>query len=208
MTGGDVFSVSISSDGSYLAAGAYHYVYFFYRNGTLLWKHEAGKFVRTVSISSDGSYLAAGATDGSICMMRYLRSQPPIAMLKTSKTKAKPNELIEFDASSSYDLDGEVSYYYFDFGDGHDTDWVTYPKVNHSYDKPGLYHARVKVKDDSGMISEWSNFVDIKVSGTFPKYVVLILAFIILIGFIAMRSFSGSADVPINEQTSSLGHIT
>jgi len=114
----------------------------------------------------------------------------PIAMLKASKTKVKPDELIEFDASSSYDPDGEISYYYLDFGDRHSSGWITYPKVNHSYDKLGVYHAKVKVMDDRGMISEWINFVDIKVRRITSQYIFLILIFIIFTGSIVKVALS------------------
>ena len=60
----DVNSVSISSDGSYIAAGSEDSkVYLLDREGNLLWSYETlikGDSVLSVSISSDGSYIAAG----------------------------------------------------------------------------------------------------------------------------------------------------
>ncbi|MDY6864890.1 MAG: PQQ-binding-like beta-propeller repeat protein [Halobacteriota archaeon] len=59
-TDGAVYGVSISSDGSYIAAGSdNNNVYFFNRNGGLLWSYKTGSWVESVSISSDGSYIAA-----------------------------------------------------------------------------------------------------------------------------------------------------
>ena len=61
-TGDEVRSVSISSDGSDIAAGsADDKVYLFDREGNLLWSYETGISVESVSISSDGSYIAAGS---------------------------------------------------------------------------------------------------------------------------------------------------
>jgi len=60
-TGGIVDSVSVSSDGSYVAAGSYGTVYYFTRSGELLWSYETGGEVHSVSVSSDGSYVAAGS---------------------------------------------------------------------------------------------------------------------------------------------------
>jgi WD40 repeat protein len=56
------WSVSISSDGSYIAAGSYdNRVYLFSRSSsTPLWSYQTGGWVPSVSISSDGSYIAAG----------------------------------------------------------------------------------------------------------------------------------------------------
>ncbi len=65
-TGDDVRSVSISSDGSYIAAGSDDNVYLFDREGNLLWSHKTGGYVRSVSISSDGSYIAAGSDDDKV----------------------------------------------------------------------------------------------------------------------------------------------
>jgi uncharacterized membrane protein len=60
--------VSISSDGSYIVAGAsragYSAVLLFSRDGRLLWTYRTGfSEVNSVSISSDGSYIAVGAGD-------------------------------------------------------------------------------------------------------------------------------------------------
>jgi len=61
-TGDEVRSVSISSDGSDIAAGSLDdKVYLFEREGNLLWSYETGISVESVSISSDGSYIAAGS---------------------------------------------------------------------------------------------------------------------------------------------------
>jgi WD40 repeat protein len=68
-----VHSVSISSDGSYIAVGAndrtregvdvhtFGSVFLFSRDGRLLWNYSIGQYVSSVSISSDGSYIAAAS---------------------------------------------------------------------------------------------------------------------------------------------------
>ena len=66
-TGDTVYSVSISSDGSYIAAGSRdNKVYMFDRAGNLLWSYETGASVLSVSISSDGSYIAARSGDDKV----------------------------------------------------------------------------------------------------------------------------------------------
>jgi WD40 repeat protein len=61
-TGGNFGSgVSISHDGSYIAAGSDDNVHLFNREGELLWSYKTGGNVMCVSISSDGSYIAAGS---------------------------------------------------------------------------------------------------------------------------------------------------
>ena len=64
--GGDKYSVSISSDGKYIAAGNRDndYLYFFGRDQGLIWSYYLGE-VRGVSVSDDGSFIAV-ATFGAV----------------------------------------------------------------------------------------------------------------------------------------------
>ncbi|MCK4599425.1 PKD domain-containing protein [Candidatus Bipolaricaulota bacterium] len=59
---------------------------------------------------------------------------------------------ITFDISASFDPDGEVVSFTFDFGDGADllegTD-ITEP-IEHTYEIPGSYFAKLTVKDNGG----------------------------------------------------------
>lgn len=59
------YYISMSSDGSYVAAGVSDdkKVYLF-RNGELLWTRSIDHWVRSISISSDGEYIAIGSIDG------------------------------------------------------------------------------------------------------------------------------------------------
>jgi outer membrane protein assembly factor BamB len=60
--GESAYTVAISSNGDYVAAGSFdQYVYFLDGNGHLLWKYKAGSTVSSVSISPDGNYVAACA---------------------------------------------------------------------------------------------------------------------------------------------------
>jgi len=55
-------TVSISSDGNYVAAGSFdERIYFLDKSGRLLWKYETGSIVNSVSVSPDGGYVAACA---------------------------------------------------------------------------------------------------------------------------------------------------
>jgi WD40 repeat protein len=63
-TDGRVYSVDISSDGNYIAAGSYYnYVYLFDKAGNQLWKEPTEGNANYVSISSDGNYIAVGSND-------------------------------------------------------------------------------------------------------------------------------------------------
>jgi WD40 repeat protein len=57
----DVKGISISDDGSYVAAGDWNgNVHLFNRNGEELWNYNTNGNIREISLSADGSYVAAG----------------------------------------------------------------------------------------------------------------------------------------------------
>ncbi len=58
---------------------------------------------------------------------------------------ASPNEKIVFDAGSSFDRDGKIVRYEWDFGDG---STGTGALINRTYSNPGKYLVRLKVTDD------------------------------------------------------------
>lgn len=56
-----VEKVSVSSEGSYIAASSGSKVYFFNREGKLLWDSQTNNSVSAISVSSNGSYTAVGS---------------------------------------------------------------------------------------------------------------------------------------------------
>ena len=75
-------------------------------------------------------------------------NQPPVASFIV-KHRADDYLTVVLDGSDSYDPDGKIAWYDWDFGDGmrrlHGP-----AKVRHTYDKPGRYLVRLKVSDGSG----------------------------------------------------------
>lgn len=55
--------------------------------------------------------------------------------------------LVSFDGTGSRDADGTIAEYRWDFGDGGS---AIGPSVSHQYPKPGIYAARLSVKDNTG----------------------------------------------------------
>jgi len=68
----------------------------------------------------------------------------------------------------SSDVEEDVIYYLFDWGDGTYSGWVgpfesdETVKVSHVWNEKGTYNIRVKARDGSGAKSEWSESVEIK----------------------------------------------
>ncbi|RJS77707.1 PKD domain-containing protein, partial [Methanophagales archaeon] len=80
--------------------------------------------------------------------IKYKEIQPPVASFTYSPESPKVGEEITFDASSSYDTDGTIVKYEWDFGDGNRTEGEV---VKHAYSKAGNYTVKLTVTDNDGL---------------------------------------------------------
>ncbi len=114
-----------------------------------------GKVV-THSYSSPGDYTVTltvrderGAEDDDVTtahISEYVENKEPVAIIEL-KDYAIVGEILEFNASKSYDPDGEIVNYVWKFGDGK----VAYGKVvEHAYSESGTYNVTLEVVDDLG----------------------------------------------------------
>jgi len=76
-------------------------------------------------------------------------NQPPIANFTYYPENPIVNQEITFDASDSYDPDGNITAYEWDFGDGNITK-TTEEKIKHSYSEAGIYEVTLTVTDNEG----------------------------------------------------------
>jgi len=72
-------------------------------------------------------------------------NKPPIAVVEISKLTIMLGETITFDASDSYDIDGEVEFYYWNFDDGYTSNQAF---AEHEYKNSGIYNVSLKIIDD------------------------------------------------------------
>lgn len=72
---------------------------------------------------------------------------PPVAKFSESAETVLTGEVIHFDASDSYDSDGQIESYFWDFGDGTNATGVA---VDHAYADDGVYMVTLTVTDDDG----------------------------------------------------------
>ncbi|MEJ2242682.1 MAG: PKD domain-containing protein, partial [Candidatus Bathyarchaeota archaeon] len=77
-------------------------------------------------------------------------NESPIAIMTYSPTVTFTDEVVQFDASSSYDPDGTIASYSWDFGDGNT---ATGANVIHSYEDNGEYSITLTVTDNEGLVS-------------------------------------------------------
>ncbi len=90
-----------------------------------------------------------GAT-GSATTTKNVLNRSPVASFTEDATTVAENETIHFDASGSYDPDGTIVSYEWDFGDGTTGTEVT---TEHAYIEAGTYTVTLTVTDDDGASS-------------------------------------------------------
>jgi len=100
-----------------------------------------GAYTVTLTVTDDD-----GATANATSVKTVL-NRAPVALFTESAEIVYPTEIIYFNASQSYDPDGYIVSYYWDFGDGANATGIT---VEHSYAENGTYTVTLTVTDDDG----------------------------------------------------------
>jgi PKD repeat protein len=88
--------------------------------------------------------------------------QPPKAVI-SGPDAAKVGQLVAFDGSGSSDIDGGISSYRWEFGDGITGNGE---KANHSYSAAGTYLITLGVTDDGGLTNSASQNIIIEAAET------------------------------------------
>jgi len=100
-----------------------------------------GDYTVTLAVTDDDDGTGTAAAEKTIL------NRVPFANFTASPETVYANETITFDASASYDQDGFIVTYFWDFGDGTN---ATGAIVEHSYVKGGTYVVTLTVIDDDG----------------------------------------------------------
>jgi len=114
----------------------------------------------------------------------------PKANIKELMGDLVPEEPMEFDASKSFDPDGNSLSYSWDFGDGSDSGWLTYPKTEHKYDNPGKYNVTLTVRDEDGLVGTDHLEIDVQykpITETVICAVSIIAILVAALGFFLSR---------------------
>ena len=103
-----------------------------------------GVYTVTLTVTDDlGATASANAT-------KTVSNRSPVASFTENATKVNTGEVIYFNASGSYDPDGSIESYFWDFGDGTNATGIT---VEHAFDEAGNYTVILTVTDDDGASS-------------------------------------------------------
>ena len=121
------------------------------------------------TFSEEGEYLVTftvmdneGAVTTAQSWIYVHENTPPVAVLTYTPENPDPYDTVVFDAGGSYDPDGWIEYYLFDFGNG-DMIWTWYPEASYTYYYEGVYAVTLIVYDSSGVSSSTS--VEVRVGG-------------------------------------------
>ena len=106
---------------------------------------EPGKYTVTLTVTDNSNIANRNTSDSFIVTV----NSPPVAEAGFDIVSAE-NQPIVFDAGNSYDSDGEIVNYSWDFDDGTTADGKA---IEHSYSKAGIYKALLTVTDNSGTSS-------------------------------------------------------
>jgi PKD repeat protein len=99
---------------------------------------------------------------GTAEILITVENTPPLASCRFSSDSPIVGEWILFDASSSYDPDGRLVDFTWEFGDGTSTRG---PRVGHAYDAIGVYTVRLTIEDDAGATASITHTFTVHLGG-------------------------------------------
>jgi PKD repeat protein len=116
-------------------------------------------------------------------------NESPVAALTVSNANPLVNETVIFNATASYDPDGYVQFYFFDFGDASDSGWTSSPVAVHTYAAQGNYNTKVTVEDDLGATSAESDQTTVQISVIIPETPTLAVLGLFMLSTLMLAAF-------------------
>ncbi|MCG3127763.1 MAG: hypothetical protein CHACPFDD_02635 [Phycisphaerae bacterium] len=108
----------------------------------------AGSFTATLTVTDDRGSSRTDVAVVTITSDPCSTNHPPVAEAGPDKS-GTPGVAVNFDGSGSTDPDGNstISKYWWNYGDGQSSGWLTTPTASHAYASPGTYTLKLWVKD-------------------------------------------------------------
>jgi PKD repeat protein len=111
------------------------------------------------SYANDGAYnvtLTVIDNEGALSarsVLKTILNRPPVANFRENAATLYTGEIVEFNASASYDPDGIITAYLWNFGDSEN---ATGAIVGHSFHHDGIYAITLTVIDEDGLSASTS----------------------------------------------------
>lgn len=115
---------------------------------------EAGDYTIRLTVTDND-----GLTDSTQQTVKVQEVQPPVASFTYSPENPVVDEPVNFDATSSYDPDGAIDSYYWNFGDGSAS---TANNPSHVYSNPGTYTIRLTITDNHRLTDSAQLMLEVK----------------------------------------------
>jgi len=125
----------------------------------------AGSYTVTLTVSDSNGQTNAATSPVFVSAT----DQPPTASFASGPTNPNAPNQLTFDASASSDVDGQISSYAWNFGDGTSGNGVL---ASHTYAAAGTYNVFLKVTDNGGLtasLCQTATTAQFSTPGTFQK---------------------------------------
>jgi PKD repeat protein len=132
-----------------LKPGNSHYGYFYF---VFSWIFSG--WVNFNTLTPNGAFLirAVGNTGGDT------QNQPPVAVAQVSPISVGVNQSVTFNGAGSYDPDGQITNFLWQFGDGQSSSQMN---TTHSYSQAGQFTYTLTVTDNNGATGQTSGQVTV-----------------------------------------------
>jgi len=151
----------------------------------------SGTFTINVTASS------SGYRNGVDSVQVTIVNTPPTAYFTASPMSGQAPLEVNFDAFGSFDIDGSIASYSWDFGDSKTGD---VEKLTHIYKTPGKYYPTLTVTDNLGMSNTYSSEISVS---AFPTLSVTLTSSPISVGVDQPSTITvtvtGTGGVPISD---------
>jgi len=121
--------------------------------------HFESVILGTILGDGEASTLPCDLADG------YFSNLPRALVSNFSYSPEKPrvNETVTFNASASYDSDGTIVSYSWNFGDNNITTAII-PYIAHTYNQPGNYSVTLNVTDSNGLWNTTTSLINARIA--------------------------------------------
>jgi len=175
-------SPAISSDGTIYIGSCDNKLYAINPDGTEKWSYVTGNdVVSSPAIGSDGT-IYVGSFNDKLYAFRPLNI-PPIAEAGFDQT-VNEGEVVKFNGSASYDPDGTIVLYEWDFNTSDGLWWETGASPDavgldptYSYDDYGIYNVTLRVTDNNGSMDTDTCEIIVLVPPPLPPFLYINMSF-------------------------------